>query len=227
MAAKTAFAMAGAAAMIGVSPPPAGRDVPVLDQVDVDPRDVPEAGHAVAGEARVQDLPVLELELLGERPPERHDDAALHLREEVRGVQDGAALEGLADLGRPRCGPSSDRPSPRRRRRRPSPSPSRRRGPRRARASPACAARAQPNSFAAFSSTARSRAVLEVGQPELEGIGAGGRRQLVHEGLAGEVVGGGPQAPIGALGQGGVRAHGGDPHVRDGVGRARGPRPRG
>ena len=64
MAAKTAFAMAGAAAMIGRLSGARRGDVAVLDEVDVDARDVPEAGDAVAGEARVQDLPVPELELL-------------------------------------------------------------------------------------------------------------------------------------------------------------------
>ena len=81
---------------------------------------------------------------------------------------------------------------------------------------------AQPNSFAAFSSTVLKPRVLEMSQPELEGIDAGGRRQLVHERLAGEVVGGGAQAPVGALGQGRVGADGGDPGVRDRVRRVEG-----
>ena len=68
--------------------------------------------------------------------------------------------------------------------------------------------------------------VLEVGQPELEGIGAGRRRQLVHEGLAGEVVGRRPEAPVRPLGQRRLRAHGGDPRVRDGVGSREGRAPR-
>ena len=76
----------------------AGRvQVRAVQQVDVQLGHVVEPRHLVAAEAGVEDLAVLEADLLAQRPAQAHDDAALHLGEEVGRVQDRAALEDLAD----------------------------------------------------------------------------------------------------------------------------------
>ena len=65
--------------------------------MDVQLGHIGEAGDLVAAEGGVEDLAVLETHLLAQRRAQSHDDRALDLGEEVVGVQDGAALEHLAD----------------------------------------------------------------------------------------------------------------------------------
>ncbi len=77
MAAKMALPTAGATATIGVSPAPAeGTSLRSMSTVSSSRR-VGEAGHAVIGEARVQDLAVVELNRLEQGPAEAHYRGAL------------------------------------------------------------------------------------------------------------------------------------------------------
>ena len=93
MASKMALPIAGAIAMIGVSPAPAGgrslRSSRMTSIWGVSRN----RGHAIAGKSRVEDPPVLEVDGLEERTAESHDHRAFDLVLEMVGVDDGAALE--------------------------------------------------------------------------------------------------------------------------------------
>ena len=89
-----ALPMAGAMATIGVSPAPAGgRSLRSSRTTSICGR-VAEPRHAIPGEARVQDLAVVELDRLEERAAQAHDHRAFDLVLEMVRVDDGAALEG-------------------------------------------------------------------------------------------------------------------------------------
>ena len=64
--------------------------------MNVQAGDVTEPRHEVFRERRVEDDALLELHFLAQRRPDSHDQAAVDLRGEVAGVEDGAALEDLA-----------------------------------------------------------------------------------------------------------------------------------
>ena len=87
--------MAGATAMIGVSPAPAGRHVLAVDQDRLNLRHVAEARHPIARETRVENAPVGKLHALEQGPAQALDDRALHLAAHVVGVDHRAAVERL------------------------------------------------------------------------------------------------------------------------------------
>src|SRR5437763_12504975 len=64
-----------------------------VHQNGLDLRHVFEPRHVVLGKLRVQHPAVFETHLFAERAAEAHDDAAFHLRREVRRILNGATLE--------------------------------------------------------------------------------------------------------------------------------------
>ena len=84
-------------ATIGVSPRAGRRAGPCGREDDLDRGHVAEARHAVAREAGVEDLAVVELDRLEQRAAEALHDGALDLVPQVVGVDDRAALEGGHD----------------------------------------------------------------------------------------------------------------------------------
>src|SRR5581483_563354 len=73
------------------------RQVPAVEEDRFERRDVAEARHAVAREARVEDLPVRKFDGLKQRPADALYDRPLDLILQAVGVDYGAALEGCHD----------------------------------------------------------------------------------------------------------------------------------
>ena len=201
---KTALAMAGRDDHDRRFAGAGRRKVGPVEQVNVELGDVPEPRHEVLRERRVEDDALLELHFLAQRRAEAHEQAAVDLRGEVGGVEDGAALE---DFARAADGDlallDGDLDA---------------RGDARSLLGAAGEAHADGGVFlpaaagpvealgGGFQDGAEAR-VVQVGEAELERVAAGGGGELVHEGLAGEVVGRRGEGAVGADPQGRIGRH--------------------